>query len=304
MASRGRRYGAVVAQPQLTYAVVTPARNEADGLPRLAEALRLQTTAPLAWVIVDNGSDDDTLVVARAIAAELPWTSVLEEPGETVPTRGGPVARAFMAGIAALEAEPDVIVKVDADISFDPDYFEQLLAAFSADEALGIAGGTCWEQEDGEWVERHVTGDRVRGASRAYRRACLEQVLPLEQRAGWDGIDELKAVARGWSTRSLRSLRFYHHRTTSARDASRRRRLLETGRSNWYAGYRPSYLVLRALFKARREPVALVMIWGYLSAAARREPRCVDVEARAYVRREQSLRRLPLRVREAVGRRT
>jgi biofilm PGA synthesis N-glycosyltransferase PgaC len=304
VARRDRRYRAGVAEPQLSYAVVTPARNEAAALPRLAESLDEQTVAPAAWVVVDNGSDDDTLGVARNLAAERPWTSVVEEPGESVPTRGGPVARAFMAGIAALEAEPDVVVKVDADVSFDPDYFEQLLAAFAADDSLGIAGGTCWEQDDGAWVERYVTGDRVRGASRAYRRACLEQVLPLEQRAGWDGIDELKAAARGWSTRSIRSLRFYHHRTTSARDASRRRRLLETGRSNWYAGYRPSYLVLRALFKARREPVALVMIWGYVSAALRREPRCADVEARVYIRRQQSLRRLPLRAREAVGRRT
>jgi glycosyltransferase involved in cell wall biosynthesis len=292
-----------MAEPQLTYALVTPARNEAAALPRLAAALDGQTVEPLAWVVVDNGSDDATLEVARALAAARPWMRVLEEPGEQVPTRGGPVARAFMAGIAAVEGEPDVIVKVDADISFEPGYFEQLLAAFAADESLGIAGGTCWEEEGGEWVERHVTGDRVRGASRAYRRACLEQVLPLEQRAGWDGIDELKAAARGWQTRSIRSLRFYHHRTTSARDASRRRRLIETGRSNWYAGYRPSYLVLRALFKARREPVAVVMIWGYLSAALRREPRCADVEARAYIRRQQSMRRLPLRAREALGRR-
>jgi poly-beta-1,6-N-acetyl-D-glucosamine synthase len=298
-----RRYRACVARPQLSYAVVTPARNEASALPRLAASLDDQSVAPSAWVVVDNGSDDGTLAVARALAADRPWTSVVEEPGEAVPTRGGPVARAFMAGIAALEGEPDVIVKVDADISFEPDYFERLLAEFAADDSLGIAGGACWEQEDGEWVERHVTGDRVRGASRAYRRACLLQVLPLEQRAGWDGIDELKAAARGWRTESIRSLRFYHHRLTSARDASRRRRLLETGRSNYYAGYRPSYLVFRALFKARREPVAVVMIWGYLQAALRREPRCADPEARAYVRRQQSLRRLPLRAREALGKR-
>ncbi len=292
-----------MAAPQLSYAVVTPARNEAAALPRLAASLDEQTVAPSAWVVVDNGSDDETLAVARALAAERPWTSVLEVPGESVPTRGGPVARAFTAGIDALEGEPDVIVKVDADISFEPDYFERLLAEFAADESLGIAGGTCWEEEDGAWVERHVTGDRVRGASRAYRRACLLQVLPLEQRAGWDGIDELKAAARGWRTESIRSLRFYHHRLTSARDASRRRRLIETGRSNYYAGYRPSYLVFRALFKARREPVAVVMIWGYLQAALRREPRCADAEARAYIRRQQSLRRLPLRAKEALGKR-
>jgi poly-beta-1,6-N-acetyl-D-glucosamine synthase len=287
----------------LTYAVVTPARNEAASLPRLAGSLDAQTVAPVEWVVVDNGSTDETLEIARSLAAERPWLRVVESPGEAVPTRGGPVARAFTAGIEALRAGPDVVVKVDADVSFEPDYFEGLLAEFAADASLGIAGGACWELEEGEWVERHVTGDRVRGASRAYRRSCLEQVLPLEQRAGWDGIDELKAVARGWRTASIRSLRFYHHRAEAARDASRRRRLLETGRSNYYAGYRPSYLVARALFKARKEPVAVVMIWGYLSAALKREQRCADAEARSYIRKEQSFRRLPLRAKEAFGKR-
>ena len=92
------------------------------------------------------------------------------------------------------------MVKLDADISFANDYFERLLASFDDDPRLGIASGTCFEQRDGEWCERHVTADHVWGACRAYRAACLEQVSPLEERMGWDGIDVLKANARGWRT--------------------------------------------------------------------------------------------------------
>ncbi len=44
----------------LSYALVTPTRNEARDLPRLAGCLHAQTVAPRAWVIVDTGSDDDT----------------------------------------------------------------------------------------------------------------------------------------------------------------------------------------------------------------------------------------------------
>jgi glycosyltransferase involved in cell wall biosynthesis len=286
----------------LSYAVVTPARNEAGNLPELARCLAAQTVRPARWIVVDNGSTDATEQVARELAAGDPAMSVVAARGEAVPTRGGPVARAFMAGVDALGVTPDVVVKVDADITVDPDYFAGLLAEFEADPRLGIAGGTCYELENGEWVPRHVTGARVRGASRAYRWACLQDVLPLEDRPGWDGIDELRAAAAGWSTGSFGHLRFLHHRAVGRRDGSRRARLFQTGRSTYFAGYRPSYLVLRSLYRARREPIAVAMIAGYVSAAVRREPR-VDAAARAAVRRQQSLRRLPLRVREARGRR-
>lgn len=285
----------------LSYAVVTPARNEAGNLPALAASLGAQTLRPDRWVIVDNGSTDDTVHIARELAAGDPRIVVVGAAGEAVPTRGGPVAKAFTAGVEALEAAPEIVVKVDADITVEPDYFERLLAEFDADPKLGIGGGTCYELEEGEWVPRHQTGNRVRGASRAYRWACLQDVLPLENRPGWDGIDELRAAAAGWRTTSFAHLRFDHHRAVGLRDASRRTRLFETGRSTYYSGYRPSYLVMRSLYKARREPIAVAMIAGYASAWLRREPR-VDPAARAEVRREQSLRRLPLRIREARGR--
>jgi biofilm PGA synthesis N-glycosyltransferase PgaC len=280
----------------LSYAVVTPARNEAGNLPALAECLAAQTLPPAAWVIVDNGSTDGTAAVARRLPAV-----VVTADGERVPTRGGPVARAFTAGVEALDAAPDVVVKVDADVTVAEDYFERLLAEFAADPSLGIASGTCYELEDGEWLPQPVTGTRVRGASRAYRWACLQDVLPLENRPGWDGIDELRAAAAGWTTTSFAHLPFYHHRAVGVRDASRRTRLYQTGKSTYYSGYRPSYLVMRSLYKARREPIAVAMIAGYVAAAIGREPR-VDAAARAAIRREQSLRRLPLRIREALGR--
>lgn len=292
-----------MAMEPLRYAVVTPARNEADNLRRLAESLAAQTQPPSTWLIVDNGSSDDTPEVARQLARAHDWIRTASVPGEAVATRGGPVARAFATGVELLAEEPDVVVKMDADISVEPDYFERLVGRFADEPRLGIAGGTCYELEDGEWVPRHVTGDRVRGASRAYRWACFQDVLPLEDRPGWDGIDELKAAARGWRTQSFADLAFRHHRPLGRRDQSRWRRLYEVGRAAHYTGYRPSYLALRSLFKARKELAALALIGGYTAAAVRREPRCEDDLARAFLRRQQSFRRLPLRAREALGRR-
>lgn len=286
---------------ELTYAVVTPARNEAANLCQLAVCLAEQDRPPLEWVIVDNGSTDDTADVAAELAASSSWTQALFAPGEANPTRGAPVARAFAAGVAALTSHADVVVKVDADITFERDYFDRLIGEFERDATLGIASGTCYELDDGEWRARHVTAGRARGASRAFRRECLDSVLPLEERIGWDGIDEVRAAARGWRTTSFPHV-FLHHRTVGGRDASLWRTRTAHGRTAHYIGYRFSYLVLRALFRAREHPAALAMIWGYVDAMVRRQPRSSDVAARAHVRELQGARQLRQRIREARGR--
>jgi hypothetical protein len=118
---------------------------------------------------------------------------------------------------------------------------------------------------------------------------------------GWDGIDELKAQLRGWTTRTIPELPFKHHRPEGARDGSRWRAWSARGRAAHYMGYRAWYLVARALHHARSEWGALGMIWGYLAEAAARRPVCADAEVRSRLRSEQSLRNLRTRRREAVG---
>jgi biofilm PGA synthesis N-glycosyltransferase PgaC len=285
------------------YAVITPARDEAANLPRVAECLAAQTVPPAAWVIVENGSHDETAAVAADIATRLPFASVATCRGTAEPERGAPIVEAFESGFATVADEIDVVVNVDADISFGARYFEQLLSRFDEDAELGIASGTCYERARGRWRERHVTGSTVWGASRAYRRRCLDELLPLERRLGWDGLDELKANARGWRTATFEDLPFFHHRSEGVRDGAVARARATQGRSAYYMGYRPGYLLLRALYHAVREPAALAMVWGYAAAWIQREPRFDDAPARRYLRRQQSIVRLPLRALEARGRR-
>jgi poly-beta-1,6-N-acetyl-D-glucosamine synthase len=278
----------------LSYAVVTPARDEAERLPTLAAALAAQTELPRAWIVVDAGSADGTAAAGGKIAEVVR----LDEPA---PTARGLDARAFEAGLGAVPDDVDVIVKVDADISLPPDYFERLLAAFASDPNLGIASGTCFELRDGRWQRRNVTGSSVWGAARAYRRACLAEVQPLEPRIGWDGVDEIRANALGWTTRTIPDLPFRHHRGEGTRDGSAAAPRLAQGRAAWYMGYSPLYLVARSLHHAPRDPAALAMVWGYAAAAIDREPRLDDPEARAYLRGQQRFRDLRARRREATG---
>jgi poly-beta-1,6-N-acetyl-D-glucosamine synthase len=285
----------------MSYAVVTPVRNEEANVRRLADSLDHQERLPTAWVVVDTGSTDQTIAIVTELARTHPWISIVSLAGANRPVRGGPIARAFEVGLETLVDPLDVVVKLDADTSFEPEYFDRLLEQFEADGSLGIASGSCYELERGKWRERHVTGTTVWGASRAYRRTCLEEVLPLEHEMGWDGVDEFRANARGWKTRTFNQLPFRHHRREGERDGAPHLARLAQGRAAHFLGYRFWYLTLRALWHARREPAALAMIWGYMQAAWHREPRCTDAAARAYLRRQQSVRLLPVRAAEAIG---
>ena len=287
----------------LTYAVVTPARNEADALPRLADALARQTRLPSRWVIVENGSSDGTVAVAESIVARHAWAQLLRLPLAGPRERGAPIVRALELGFASFVDEPDVVANVDADVTFDPDYFERLLSEFERHRALGIASGSAWElTEGGVWRQRFVTGGTVWGATRAYRWACLQQVRPLEPRHGWDGIDQLKARAHGWETRTLTDLRFDHHRAEGSVDGSRWAHWYLNGQTAHYMGYRTWYLMARATHNLRRDPAAVGLVCGFVAAALRRAPRLGDARARSVLRDDQSLRNLLQRRREALGR--
>ena len=287
----------------LRYAAITAAKNEARNLPRLARCLITQSVTPSAWIIVDDGSSDGTHEIASSLGEEHPWIHVIPLATEGAPARGGPVVRAFHEGLAALDDEYDVIVKLDADVSMDERYFEQLLEVFRCDPSLGMSSGICYELENGDWTARHVTAGHVVGPARAYRRECLESILPLEERMGWDGLDEVKANVLGWSTRSVPELPFYHHRIQGRRDGSRRRHWINLGAAAHYMGYRPSYLLVRTAFRGVKEPSAIAMLWGWAAAALRREPQYADVRVREHLRARQTLRYLPERAREALGRR-
>jgi hypothetical protein len=262
-----------------------------------------QTVPPREWLIVDNGSLDTTDETASEIARELPFARTIHLPAlESTAIRGAPIVAAFEAGVGVLDRDAEIIVKLDADVSFGPDFFEQIVRAFDADPSLGIAGGTCYEQDAaGEWRPIFATRDHVRGATRAYRAACFEAVTPLERRMGWDGIDELKAQVAGWDTRSLPDVPFRHHRPLGAREKPWSK-WVGQGDMAHFMGYRFSYLLVRTGYRSLSEPTATGMVWGYLGAVARRKERVADEEVRRHLRKQQSLMALPRRAREALGR--
>ena len=282
--------------------MITPARDEVLNLPRLAESLAQQAVRPARWVVVDDGSTDGTGELVAELSRELGFVELATIERESGIVRGQPVVEAFERGLvlASVESLPDVVVKLDADTSFGPEYFERLLECFDNDPSLGIASGTCFELDpDDVWRERPMVGDNAWGATRAYRSACLDAVLPLERAMGWDGVDAVKAVMAGWRVATFDDFGFRHHRLEGERDGSRWIAWSAQGRASHYMGYTPLYIVLRALHNARREPAALGLVAGYASALVRRADTVGDPAVRRHLRRSQSVFGLAARARQA-----
>lgn len=283
----------------MDYAAVTPAHDECDNLPRLAQSLALQTVLPARWVIVENGSTDGTLELANDLAADFPWIGVLSVPKLLSSTRGAPIVSAFEAGLATLDPVPAVVFKLDADVSFEPTHFERLLDALARRPRLGLLSSTCFDVAGGG--ERFATGQHVWGAVRGYRAECLPDVLPLEGGMGWDTVDEVKARLAGWETEVVPDVVFQHHRQEGRREGTSWRAWYIQGQVAHFLGYRPTYVLAKTAFRVSREPAAAGIAAGFVGAALARRHRVADRRVRAELRTGQRLRELPRRAREALG---
>lgn len=278
----------------MRYAVVTPARNEEGNLPRLAASLIAQTQLPVEWVVVDDNSDDATPAILAELAGEHPWIRPFDRPaGERAEVNlGRRQARdldGFRRGVVELRNAYDVVIKIDADVSLEPDFGARLMAEFEADPELALASGTCYEEENGEWVRRTKADTTVWGATRAYRADVVDILMGLVPLMGWDGLDEIQVQLRGRRTQTFVDLPFCHHRPEGGRELSSLHQGEALGRASYYMGYRPTYLAMRAFYRARREPAALAMLWGYAAAAVRRDARCADPAVIRTLRQRQRL---------------
>lgn len=276
--------------PELpTYAIITPVRDEAAHLQRTAEAVLAQTHRPTEWVIVDDGSEDETFEIASRYAAEHDWITVMRSRSTGRRERGGPIVRAFNQGLRALGSQPEFVVKLDGDLFFATHYFAWVAGVFAVEPRAGIVGGLVLVNDGQWWVSERMDRRTVHGAIKAYRMACLEQIGGLPQAMGWDGIDEYAARAQDWKVVVLSELHVLHYKTRGSAQPWARARW-EEGKGAHYMGYRFRAVFLRAGYRMLVEhpPVvggvvlALGFAWGSLTRAPQADP-----VARTQLRREQ-----------------
>jgi hypothetical protein len=261
--------------------------SDAEGLERLAVAIAAQTQTPDTWLILTNGDDSATRDAATAIEQRIPFAVAQHLRTCARPRRGATPALALETAANRLR-NVAVLMKIDADVSFDAKTLERLAACFDRDERLGIASGV--REELRPWRWRHVpTGFFVNAQCRAYRSACLQDVLPLAKRLGWDTEDTTRAVLRGWRTAVPTDISFTHHRPIGTRDGRRLRAELDEGVAAYYLGYRSWYLCARVVRGALRNPRSVAQVAGWVLSALGTRPQA-DRAVREIIRKQQGVR--------------
>jgi glycosyltransferase involved in cell wall biosynthesis len=272
------------------YVVVTPARNEAAYIGRTIASMLHQTVPPQRWVIVDDGSTDDTKNIATGLTADVDWIELVSRRDRGHRSAGTGVMEAFRAGLARIEdTDWRYLVKLDADLEFDEDYFERCLEAFASDATLGIAGGKVHDVYPDRIVHDPHPDFHVRGATKIYRRECWKDIGGVIDAPGWDTLDEVKANQLGWKTRTLAEPPIYQLRPTGEAAGSWSN-WVKNGAAAYRSGYHPAYVAARAGRRLMRPPSITAptgLIWGYLKAVLTKPDRVDDPELLRYVKQQQ-----------------
>lgn len=197
--------------------IVIPAYNEAKFLPLLLNSLVSQTILPKKVVVVNDNSTDETAKIVQEFADKNVWLSLLETSSEAKHQPGSKVVQAFNKGFQTLDSDFDVILKLDADLELPTDYLEKIISHLNDNPKTGIVGGFAYIQKNDVWVLENLTDkEHVRGALKAYRKACFEAIGGLKPAMGWDTLDELLARFYGWEVATISSLKVKHLKPTGS----------------------------------------------------------------------------------------
>jgi biofilm PGA synthesis N-glycosyltransferase PgaC len=275
--------------------IISPCRDEAKYMRRTLDSMAAQTLPPALWVIVDDGSTDETPAILREYEQRLDYVRVVRRENRGRRAVGPGVIEAFYAGLDTVNMDEfDYLCKLDLDLDLPPRYFESLVQRMEADPRLGTCSGKAYfpHPETGELISEGCGDETSLGMTKFYRTDCFRQIGGFVRQVMWDGIDNHRCRLLGWKARSWDDpeIRFTHLRPMGSSQQS-----LWTGRKRhgfgqYFMGTSPVYMVASALFRAAKRPYVvggLGMLVGYFGAMLKRSPRYDDPQFRRFLRRYQ-----------------
>lgn len=178
--------------------VIVPGKNEGKHIFKLVNSLKEQSYTNFEFIVIDDGSDDDTERICKSLQKNGLIDLFLRND-----VRGG---KASAANLGYRFSKGKIIVHLDADCSYDNDAIEKIIIPFYLDDAIGAVGGNILvrnykeslcatlqaiEYSDTISVGRITSSSLgiyrlVSGAFGAFKREALDRV------GGWDigpGLD-------------------------------------------------------------------------------------------------------------------
>lgn len=272
------------------YALVTPAKNEAAFIEKTLASVVKQTVKPVKWVVVSDGSTDETDAIVQRYADQYDFVHLVRRDSKT--RHFGNKVHAFRAGYDTLgDIDYDFVGNLDADIELPPDYYERILERFAQNPKLGLAGGTRFDFCDGKFVKVHCARNSVGGPFQLFRRACYEAFggyLPL-QLGGIDAVAEIMVRQHGWQVQSFTDITCHHYRCTGTAKGSIYQAAFRGGKKLYVIGYHPLFELVK-LMRVRSVKGLVANMYelaGYSQAAILRLKRQVPDEFVTYLRSEQ-----------------
>lgn len=278
-----------------TYVLITPARNEETYVEKTIQSVISQTILPHKWVIVSDGSTDSTDEIVGRYLQQFDFIQLLRITDNSQRNFASQVY-AINSGYEQLKhLEYNFIGNLDADISFDSDYYERVFQKFQEHPKMGIGGGFIYESYNGKWKSRRFnTIGSVAHAIQLFRRECYEAIggyIPLPH-GGADWCAEVMARMNGWQVESFPELRVFHRRPTLTAEGILQGHFRQ-GLMDFSMGSHPIFEILKCLRRIKGKPLlagAFLRMGGFIWAWCQREKRIVPPEFVDYLRMEEMAR--------------
>lgn len=275
------------------YVLLTAAKDEESCIDETIHLVLRQTVKPVAWLIIDDGSSDQTAAIIERFAAEYPFIKLYSSKSRDGRNFGSQYKAIQAAYELAKPLEFEFIGVLDADTAPEQvDYYESLLKEFKEGSRLGMASGFVYERPHGNWESRKDNSeDSTAGSGVIFRRACFEEIggyIPL-QHGGSDWLAQIDAKMKGWKILTRPDLHILHFRPTSSAGGILRGKF-RAGLMDASFGSHPLFEFFKCVRRVVSPPVLLgsgLRLSGYLWWLAIGRKPIISAEQVAFLRQEQ-----------------
>lgn len=270
----------------MRYYIIAPAYNEEAFVQLTLDSLVNQTVLPSKLIIVNDNSTDKTAEIVTSYSQKHPWIQLVNKTSENIHLPGSKVIQAFQKGFETLDDNYDFIVKIDSDLIFPSNYFETIIKHFQSDATIGMAGGFCYIEKNGDWVLENLTNkDHIRGALKAYRKETFQQIGGLKPAMGWDTVDELLCKFYNWKVVTDQRLHVKHLKPTGANyNKTARYKQGEAFYTLGYGFFITAISSAKLAMKKKKPLLFLDYIKGFWKAKATKKPMLVTPEQAQFIR--------------------